>query len=122
MPEQVNGFNRRVPCTFDRPRKSYPSQANPEGIKRVKRCLRQMRYQTYELRERLKSCSPLGSLLLEIRRILPQSERKLGVQSVRKLEAAGLTSLKDLVPLGLDELVGLGLQRAFAEQVIAYVR
>jgi hypothetical protein len=97
-------------------------QADPDRIKRVKRCLRQMRYQTYELREGLKYCSPLGSLLLEMRRMLPQSGRKLGVQSVRKLEAAGLTTLKDLVPLTVDELVGLGLQRGFAEQVLAYGR
>lgn len=97
-------------------------QASLERIKRIKRCLRRMRYQTYELREDLKYCSPLGSLLKEIRRMLPPQERKLGIQSIRKLEEAGIQSLKDLVGLDSDHLVALGLRRKQAEQISAYLR
>ncbi|MDB9525222.1 DEAD/DEAH box helicase [Oscillatoria sp. CS-180] len=97
-------------------------QASSERIKRIKRCLRQMRYQTYELREYLKYCSPLGSLLKEMRRMLPSQERKLGIQSIRKLEESGIQSLKDLVGLDSDRLVTLGLRRKQAEQISTYLR
>lgn len=97
-------------------------QAGPEHIKRIKRCLKRMRYQIYELREGLKYCSPLGSLLKEMRRILPPQERKLGIQSIRKLEESGIQSLKDLMGLDSDRFVTLGLRRKQAEQISAYLR
>ncbi|MEM9092978.1 MAG: hypothetical protein AAGC93_30160 [Cyanobacteria bacterium P01_F01_bin.53] len=96
-------------------------QADFKRVKNVKRHLRQIRFQVYSLQEQLKYCSPLGSVLGEIRRLLPRGIPKVGVQSVRKLEEAGVTNLKALVSLSEDDLVNLGIQKQWAKQVQAYV-
>ncbi len=97
-------------------------QASPERVKRVKRCLKRLRYQTYELREGLKYCSPLGHLLSDIRRMLPHQERKLGVQSIRRLEEAGLCTPQAVVALGVEDLKRLGLSSLFSQQIVAYFK
>lgn len=96
-------------------------QASPDRVKRVKQCLKRLRYQTYALREGLKYCSPLGSLLAEVRRLLPGHGRRLGIQSIRKLEEAGIMSPKDLVGLNVAQLMDMGLQRQQAEQICFYL-
>lgn len=96
-------------------------QADFQRVKRVKRCLRQMEQQIYGLRGQLKYCSPLGSLLCEIRRLAPKGKPKIGFQSIRKLEEAGISSLKELMLLGIEDLVSLGVQRRLAGQVRAYL-
>ena len=97
-------------------------EADFRRVKRVKPCLKQMERQLYELQEQLKYCSPLGSLLCEVRRLAPQGRTKPGFQSIRRLEEAGIVSLKELMSLGVNDLVKLGLQRRLAEQVKAYLR
>lgn len=97
-------------------------QADLRRVKRMKFCLKQMENQIYELQEQLKYCSPLGSLLCEIRRLAPQGKTKVGFQSIRRLEEIGIANVKELIPLGVEELVGLGIQRRLAEQVKAYLR
>jgi tRNA(Ile)-lysidine synthase TilS/MesJ len=91
-------------------------------VKRVKQRLRQIEWQVYDLQEQLKYCSPLGSLLCEIRRLAPQRKTRVGFQSVRRLEESGISSLKGLMSLGVEDMVKLGIRRGLAEQVKAYLR
>jgi len=83
-----------------------------------------MENQIYELQEQLKYCSPLGSLLREIRRLASQSRirSKVSFQSIRSLEEVGILSLKELIPLGVEDLVELGIQRRLAIQVKTYLQ
>ena len=90
-------------------------------VKRVKRRLRQMRFQVYGLQEQLKYCSPLGNVLGEMRRLVPRGMPKVGVGTVRRLEEAGVLSLREMAQLSEADLVELGVQRRWAEQIRAYV-
>ena len=90
-------------------------------VKRVKRRLRQMRFQVYGLQEQLKYCSPLGNVLGEMRRLVPRGMPQVGVATVRRLEEAGVQSLRELAQLSEGELVARGVQRRWAEQIRAYV-
>lgn len=98
--------------------------AGRERVKRVKLILRRMRTQTFELREHLKYCSPLGSLLRSMRRTLHTkgNGQQVGAGTIRCLEAAGVRSLADLARLKPEDLVGLGVRRDFAMQIQHYVR
>lgn len=91
-------------------------------IRRVERAFQRMRHQVFDLLDDLKYCSPLGSLLRDIRRHAPKKGRKMGVQSIRRLEQAGIGSLKDLVGKDSGQLVKLGLQRQMADQVVGYLK
>ncbi len=97
-------------------------QASFMRVKRVKQSLKQMEHQTYDLQEQLKYCSPLGSLLCEIRRLTPQDRTKVGFQSIRRLEEAGIGSIKELKPLRVEDLVKLGVRRSLAEQMRGYLQ
>jgi helicase len=81
-----------------------------------------MRNQVFDLIEDLKYCSPLGSLLRDIRRFAPKKGRKMGIQSIRKLEDSGIGSLKDLVGMDSVKLISLGLQRGMADQLVGYIK
>ena len=96
-------------------------QADFKRVKRVKKQLRQMRFQIFGLQEQLKYCSPLGNLLGDIRRLVPRGLPKVGVQTIRRLEASGIESVKDLVALDVEALMQLGVRRQLAEQIRAYV-
>ncbi len=97
--------------------------ADAERIKHVKHSLRRMVLQTFDVRESLKYCSPLGSLLRSIRRMPHTGNRlSISVQSIRRLEEAGVVCLADLVPLQVDDLVDLGVRRDLARQIRAYVQ
>lgn len=97
-------------------------RADRERIKRIKKILQTICYQTLVLREDLKYCSPLGSLLREIRRSQSKAKVKLGIQSIRRLEESGVDSLKDLVNLQIEGLVELGIRRDLASQIRGYVK
>jgi hypothetical protein len=86
--------------------------ARQERVKRVKLILKRMRAQTFELREHLKYCSPLGSLLRSMRRTLSGKGegQRMGAGTIRRLEAAGVHSFNDLAGLELDDLLGLGVR------------
>ncbi len=97
--------------------------ADPDRIRRVKRLLHEMRYQTFELRERLKYCSPLGPMLQSIRRTQASGNSAIiGIQSIRHLENAGIRNLQDLIPLQTEDLMQLGIRRDFAKQIRTYLR
>ena len=94
--------------------------ADRERIRRAKRLLRHLRAQTFGLQESLHFCSPLGTLLSDLRRILPSAG--VGVRTIRCLETAGLRAADDLVGLGVADLKALGLGRRQAEGICYYLR
>ncbi len=87
----------------------------------MKELLRRMRTQVLMLQNRLKYCSPLGSLLRDMRRAVSRAGPRVGPQSIRRLEEAGIHGLDDLMSLTIDDLVRLGVRRNFAEQIRAYM-
>jgi helicase len=97
--------------------------ANPDRTKRVKRALFRMRAQTFELREHLTYCSPLGPILHDIREARSASDKgpSVAVRSIRQLEQAGIRSFEDVASLKVEDLVRLGVRRDFAGQIYAYV-
>lgn len=97
--------------------------ADDERVHIVKRTLRGMQRQGYELIERLKYCSPLGPLLRGVRGMLRDShDPKVGVATLRRLEQAGINSLAQVARMSLPDLVSLGVRRSFAKQILTYVR
>lgn len=97
--------------------------ATIERVKRVETVLRRMRFQTFELQQQLKYCSPLGGILRSIRRV--QGKRSgvpIGIGSIRRLENAGITSLVQLTQMTEEELVNIGLRRSVAKQLRVYLR
>ena len=103
-----------------------PAEANNadrERIRRVKQLLLRMRAQTFGLREQLKYCSPLGSLLRSVQRTdIGGDGPKVGIGTIRRLEAAGISSLAELARLRLADLVRMGVRRDLAKQLQAYPR
>jgi helicase len=96
--------------------------ADGDRIKRVKRLLQGMRAQTFELQTGLTYCSPLGSALLGIRRVVKSPAGKgVGVRTIRRLEEAGIRSFADLARLQTEDLVRLGIRPAAARQIRDYV-
>jgi hypothetical protein len=94
-------------------------EASDERVKRLKRLLGRMRYQTYELQEQLKYCSPLGPVLRDIRQV---TRGGVGVQTIRTLEQAGITNLQQIQQLGIDGLRGAGIRRDIAQRIMMYLR
>lgn len=98
-------------------------QADTERIRQIKRLLRRMVRQCYQLQTELRYCSPLGAFLYSIRHAMTQQEKAvIGIQSIRRLEEAGITSPQALAQLTVEDLVGIGLRQAFARQIHTYLR
>lgn len=108
-----------LPCFYYHLREEC--DAGQERVKRVKLIIKRLRAQTFELREHLKYCSPLGSLLRSMRQTLPAKNAQVGVGTIKRLESAGVHSFADLVCLELNDLIRLGVRRDFAKQIKAYV-
>lgn len=97
--------------------------ATTAQIRATKYAFSAMRRQVYDLLERLKYCSPLGSLIRGVRgSSITSKEPMLGVGTIRKLEAAGVLTLKQVANMDVDTLIAAGVQRRFAKQIRAYVR
>jgi helicase len=98
-------------------------QASPERVKRIKCLFNNMRSQAFEMLDRLKYCSPLGTLLHEIRRSVKlQNGVSIGFLSIKKLEQAGIHRLQDLAMLELKDLRDLGIRGDLAKQIMSYLR
>ena len=97
--------------------------ADPDRTKRVKRVLQRMRAQTFELREHLSYCSPLGPVIRGLRtaEFTAGKKPRVGIRSMRRLEEAGIRSFEDLAPMEADDLVRLGIRQDLARQIRAYV-
>lgn len=95
--------------------------ASPERVKLVKGHLANMRQQALLLLDQLRWASPLGSMLLSMRR---RSKGPLGIgeRSIRVLEGAGLRSPAEVAALGVDGLTKLGLVPHVARRLSAQAR
>jgi helicase len=97
--------------------------ASSERIQRVKRLLNRMRQQTFEVREQLKHCSPLGSVLQSLRRTrFADAKPVVGTKSIKRLEEAGIVNFSELAQLKMVDLVRLGVRPDLARQIRSYVR
>jgi helicase len=97
--------------------------ADIERVQRMKRLLRRMRAQTFDLQEHLKYCSPLGPALRSLRRTRREVEgASVGMQSIRRLEEAGIRNVAELARLQLNDLVRLGVRRDLARQIRTYLQ
>lgn len=94
--------------------------AQPERIVALKRQLASMRRQALELIEQIKFASPLGALVLAMKR--RKHKPGVGLASIRRLEAAGVTSVSDLARLTPDQLATLGLRGDIARRITLNLR
>jgi hypothetical protein len=98
-------------------------QADTQRVYRVKKALYRLRHQAFDMREQLKYCSPLGSLLMSLRRTRQHtSGANVGVDTIRRLEMSGIRSTADLMHLGVDDLIGYGVRRDLARQIVQHMR
>lgn len=96
--------------------------ADVEQIKDVKRYLRNIRYQGYELLERIKYCSPLGGLLRGLHTLYADRDgHTAGIGTIRRLESAGIESMRQVASMSVSDLVQIGVQRRYAFQIRRYV-
>ncbi len=97
--------------------------ADRDQIKEVKRQLRRMRSQAFGLIEELKYCSPLGPMVIGIRRMYRSYKGQVvGEGTLRRLESAGLSSLAEVARMSRDDLVQVGIRRDFAGQIVQYCK
>lgn len=85
--------------------------AGRDRVDRVKLALKRMRFQTHELQEMLRFCSPLGPVLRGVRGMMRNSKQR----------TAGIESIRDLADLDVAALVEMGVQERFAKQILHYV-
>jgi hypothetical protein len=98
-------------------------EADRERVQRVKKQLRIIRHQTFDLMERIKYCSALGPLMRGVRGMLSSSTtQSVGPGTIKRLEEAGLQTFADVAALDVEAMVDLGVQRRYAKQIRAYVR
>jgi hypothetical protein len=92
--------------------------ASDERIKAVKHHLAKMRMDALELIEQLKYASPLGGMLMAMKR---RGQTGVGTETLRRLEALGVCRTADLGRLGVDGMVAAGVRRSIAKKVLAHV-
>lgn len=90
--------------------------ASPERIQHVKRSLGAMRHQALELMEQLKWASPLGSMLLSMRRRCGGS-LGIGERSIRLLEASGAISAAQVAGMSVSDMVQMGIKPEIARRL-----
>ena len=97
-------------------------EAGQDRVDRVKLALRRMQFQSRELQDTLRYCSPLGPLLRGVRGMMRDSKQaSAGIGTIRALEGAGIESMRDLVSLEIADLVRMGVQKRFAKQIRTYI-
>lgn len=94
--------------------------ADLERVKRVKRHLGAMHRQMLELIEQIKFASPLGALVLTLRR--RKGKAGVGVDSIRRLEEAGLTQVAQVARLSADQLAGHGVRKDIARRIVNHLK
>lgn len=93
--------------------------ASDERTLRVKKIIDRIRWQTLDLQEHIKYCSPLGPLLRSLKRM---PNFRVGIGTIRRLEDTGILNLKDITLLSTEDLVKIGIRRNIAEDLRTYVR
>jgi helicase len=94
--------------------------APPERIKTVKRFLMTMHRQSLELMEQIKFASPLGGLVLAMRR--RKGKAGVGIESIRRMEDAGITRIAQIAQLSPEQLSEFGLRKDIARRIASHLR
>jgi helicase len=82
--------------------------------------MQRMRVLAYQTAAQLKYCSPLGGLLVELRR--SQGLKGVGEKTIQKLEAIGVITFPALEQMTDEQFVAAGISRAIGNRIRAYVR
>ncbi|PWT80400.1 MAG: hypothetical protein C5B58_11710 [Acidobacteria bacterium] len=94
--------------------------ASEDRVLRVKRLMQRLRVLAYQTASQLKYCSPLGGLLVELRR--SQGLKGVGEKTVQKLEAIGAITFPAIAQLTDEQFVAAGIARNIANRIRAHVR
>jgi helicase len=95
-------------------------RASENRLIRAKRLTQRLRLLAYQTASQLKYCSPLGGLLLELRR--SQGLKGVGEKTVQKLEAIGAITFPALAQMTDDQFAAAGITRKAGTQIRAYVQ
>jgi hypothetical protein len=94
--------------------------ASQERVATIKRHLGVMRHQVLDLMEQLKFASPLGGLVLAMRR--RKGKAGIGVESIRRLEEAGITQVGQLQQLSTDDMRRMGVRKDIGKKILGHIR
>ena len=86
---------------------------------RVKRLMQRLRVLAYQTASQLKYCSPLGGLLVELRR--SQGLKGVGEKTAQKLEAIGAMTFPVLAQMTDEQFVAAGISTKIGNRIRAYV-
>jgi hypothetical protein len=82
--------------------------------------MQRLRVLAYQTASQVKYCSPLGGLLVELRR--SQGLKGVGEKTIQKLEAIGVINFTALAQLTDEQFVAAGISRNLGSRIRAYVR
>jgi hypothetical protein len=94
--------------------------ASEDRVLRVKRLMQRLRVLAYQTASQLKFCSPLGRLLVELRR--SQGLKGVGEKTIQKLEAIGAMTFLVLAKMTDEQFVAAGIARNIVNRIRAHVR
>ena len=94
--------------------------ASEDRVLRVKRLMQRLRVLAYQTASQLKYCSPLGGLLVELRR--SQGLKGVGEKTVQKLEAIGAMTFPVLAHMTDEQFTASGISPKIGNRIRAYVR
>jgi hypothetical protein len=82
--------------------------------------MQRLRVLAYQTTLQLKYCSPLGGLLVELRR--SQGLKGVGEKTIQKLEAIGAITFPAIAQLTDEQFTAAGIARNTANRIRAHVR
>jgi ATP-dependent DNA helicase len=94
--------------------------ASENRLVRAKRLMQRLRVRAYQTASQLKYCSPLGGLLVELRR--SQGLKGIGQKTIQKLEAIGAITFPVLGEMTDEQFIAAGISRNIGNRIRAYVR
>jgi hypothetical protein len=82
--------------------------------------MQRLRVLAYQTASQLKHCSPMGALLVELRR--SQGLKGVGEKTVQKLEAIGAMTFPVLAQMTDEQFIAAGIPRRIGNRIRAHVR
>lgn len=95
-------------------------RASENRLMRAKRLMQRIRLLAYQTASQLKYCSPLGGLLVELRR--SQGLKGVGEKTIQKLEAIGATTFPKLAQMTDNQFIAAGISRNIGTRIRTYVQ
>lgn len=95
--------------------------ADDERVKRVKRYFQRLRVLAFQAAARVKHCSLLGPLLVQMRQGTKGSPG-VGQKTVEKLEALGIQNLAEIARLSTADFKSAGITPTIAKRLQSYLR